>query len=96
MFVAPWLLHRHRKHWENPDPFIPERFLPGDAADIQKYAYIPFSIGPRIAPECRSANTEALLMPGHAGAGVPMRLKPGRLGQSGVPLDAASDGAACR
>ena len=26
LFVVPWLLHRHRKLWELPDHFIPERF----------------------------------------------------------------------
>ena len=32
VIVVPWLLHRHRKFWGKPDHFIPERFLPENAA----------------------------------------------------------------
>ena len=28
LIVIPWLLHRHRALWDQPDHFIPERFLP--------------------------------------------------------------------
>src|SRR5919206_2547468 len=27
--IAPWVLHRHRRLWPEPDAFVPERFLPG-------------------------------------------------------------------
>ncbi len=48
MVVAPWLLHRHKLYWDKPDHFIPDRFLPNAATKPDKYAYIPFSIGPRV------------------------------------------------
>ena len=32
VLVVPWLLHRHRKLWDRPDHFIPDRFLPGGSA----------------------------------------------------------------
>lgn len=48
MLVIPWLLHRHKQYWDKPDHFIPERFLPNAPRKINKYAYIPFSIGPRV------------------------------------------------
>lgn len=49
VMAVPWLLHRHESLWEQPNQFIPERFIEGGSAFKQdKYAYIPFSIGPRV------------------------------------------------
>lgn len=45
--ICIYALHRHPKYWENPDSFDPERFMPERSAGRDKYAYIPFSIGPR-------------------------------------------------
>jgi cytochrome P450 len=59
--VSPWLLHRHRTFWRQPDHFIPERFLPGGDRPASKFAYIPFSIGPRICTGMAFGLTEAIL-----------------------------------
>lgn len=48
MLVVPWLLHRHKKHWDQPDSFIPERFLADYPTKHDKFAYLPFSAGPRV------------------------------------------------
>ena len=77
MFVVPWLLHRHKKHWENPDAFIPERFLPDAAGKIHKYGYIPFSIGPRICAGMSFGITESLLSLATLAQAFRLRLKPG-------------------
>ncbi len=61
VLAVPWLLHRHRKLWDRPDHFIPERFLPENAEARPKYVYIPFSIGPRICAGAAFALTEAVL-----------------------------------
>ena len=46
--VAPYVLHRHRALWDDPDRFDPNRFL-GKARDaIDRFAYLPFGVGPRI------------------------------------------------
>jgi unspecific monooxygenase len=29
VLIAPWVLHRHRKLWREPDAFDPSRFMPG-------------------------------------------------------------------
>jgi len=47
MLVVPWLLHRHKDYWENPDHFIPERFLDVNNRP-DKFLYLPFSVGPRV------------------------------------------------
>ena len=45
--ISPWVLHRHRARWRDPDAFDPTRFLPG-APPPARYAYMPFGAGPRI------------------------------------------------
>jgi cytochrome P450 len=46
--IAPWVLHRHRRLWDDPDAFVPERFLPGRREAIDRFAYLPFGAGPRV------------------------------------------------
>ncbi len=77
VFVVPWLLHRHKKLWEKPDHFIPERFLPENSAKISKFAYIPFSIGPRICAGMSFGLTEALLCLATLAQKYKPRLQPG-------------------
>jgi unspecific monooxygenase len=59
--VSPWILGRHRKLWDRPEEFRPERFMPG-APPPDRFAYMPFGIGPRICVGARFALTEAVLV----------------------------------
>ena len=59
--IAPWVLHRHAKLWEDPAAFVPERFLPG-APTIDRFAYLPFGVGPRICIGAHFTLTEAVLV----------------------------------
>jgi cytochrome P450 len=61
IMVVPWLLNRHKKLWERPDEFLPERFLPGYHKPATKFSYVPFSIGPRVCPGMGFGLTEAIL-----------------------------------
>jgi cytochrome P450 len=61
MVVSPWVLHRHRQRWRDPDAFDPERFLPGEPA-VDRYAYLPFGVGPRVCIGAHFALTEATLI----------------------------------
>ena len=47
LFLCAWLLHRHPRYWDSPDAFRPERFADGGEAARERYAWIPFSAGPR-------------------------------------------------
>jgi cytochrome P450 len=59
--ISPWLLHRHRSLWRNPDAYDPSRFLPGAPA-VDRFAYMPFGAGPRICVGASFALTEAVLV----------------------------------
>jgi cytochrome P450 len=39
--------HRHPEFWDDPERFDPERFTPKRVAARPRYAYFPFSGGPR-------------------------------------------------
>ena len=58
--ISPWLLHRHRRLWQDPDAFDPGRFLPG-ARPVPRFAYLPFGAGPRVCIGAAFALTEATL-----------------------------------
>ena len=45
--ISPFLLHRHRAYWENPEGFDPERFTPERSEGRPRFAYLPFGGGPR-------------------------------------------------
>jgi cytochrome P450 len=60
MLIAPWLLHRHEKLWADPDAFVPVRFLPG-APPPDRFAYLPFGVGPRVCIGAHFALVEATL-----------------------------------
>lgn len=61
VLIVPWLLHRHRKLWDRPDEFRPERFMPSEVAARPRFAYIPFGAGPHICIGAAFAMTEAIL-----------------------------------
>lgn len=48
VLISPWIVHRHRRLWDDPDAFRPERFLPPQDREIARGAFIPFGLGPRI------------------------------------------------
>lgn len=48
ILVFPWIIHRHRRLWDDPDRFDPDRFLPANAAGRPRQAFMPFAIGPRV------------------------------------------------
>ncbi len=63
--VPPFVVHRHRLLWRDPDLFMPERFL-GEARDkIDRFAYIPFGAGPRVCVGASFALQEAQIVLAH-------------------------------
>jgi cytochrome P450 len=62
VYVAPWVLHRHRKHWQHPTAFIPDRFAGQSSPWTSGGAYLPFGAGPRICIGAVFALAEAQIM----------------------------------
>lgn len=61
VMIVPWLLHRNPTLWDQPDSFLPDRFMPGGSGIPSRYAYVPFSIGPRVCTGMAFALTETVL-----------------------------------
>ena len=59
--IAPYVLHRHRRLWQQPDVFDPGRFLGKAKRSIERFAYLPFGAGPRICIGSSFALQEATL-----------------------------------
>ena len=62
VMLSQWLTHRHPKFWEAPERFEPERFSAERVAGLPRYAYFPFSGGPRQCIGNIFALTEAQLV----------------------------------
>lgn len=75
--VSPWLMHRHKLYWQNPDAFDPENFAPGRSAQRQRYTYLPFGAGPRICIGQGFAMIEAVLILATLAQRLRVRLQPG-------------------
>tara|TARA_B100000949_G_scaffold139267_1_gene122427 strand:+ start:171 stop:1505 length:1335 start_codon:yes stop_codon:yes gene_type:complete len=61
VLVMPWTLHRHRKLWDRPGAFIPQRFLPENRGGIDRFQYLPFGAGPRVCIGATFALQEAVI-----------------------------------
>ena len=75
--VAPFVLHRHRTLWDCPDEFDPTRFLPANRDRVDRFAYIPFGIGPRVCIGMGFALQEAIVALAHLTRAFRFELKHG-------------------
>jgi cytochrome P450 len=62
VMIAPWLLGRHRKHWQHADHFDPDRFRRGEENEAIASMYLPFGSGPRVCIGMALALQEATLI----------------------------------
>lgn len=48
VLISPWAIQRSSRHYEDPLAFRPERWTQEFERSLPRYAYIPFSGGPRV------------------------------------------------
>lgn len=76
--VLPWVVHRHRKLWNDPDRFDPERFTAAQTAQRSRYAYLPFAIGPHVCIGASLALVEIVVVTAILAQRFRFRLVPGQ------------------
>jgi cytochrome P450 len=64
ILIMPWTIHRHRKLWDKPNAFMPERFHPENKEQIDRFQYLPFGAGPRVCIGASFAMQEAVIILG--------------------------------
>jgi cytochrome P450 len=62
ILMSIWGMHRDPRWFDRPGEFRPERWEPGAARQVPKYAYFPFGGGPRLCIGNTFALTEAVLV----------------------------------
>jgi cytochrome P450 len=77
IMIAPWVLHRHVKLWENPSRFDPERFSPKATATRPRFSYLPFGGGKRICIGAAFALAEATVLLATLAQRYSLRVMPG-------------------
>ncbi|AAK24959.1 cytochrome P450 [Caulobacter vibrioides] len=59
--ISPWLIHRHRKLWDAPTAFVPDRFI-DQPHPWGIEAFLPFGAGPRVCIGASFALAEAQIV----------------------------------
>jgi cytochrome P450 len=78
IMIAPWILHRHRSLWVDPERFDPSRFSKESNEKRPRFAYLPFGGGPRVCIGATLAMTEATLILAVLAQRFHLRLKEGQ------------------
>ncbi len=77
VLISQYLLHRDARFWDDPQAFVPERWLDAERAERHRYAYFPFGAGPRVCIGEHFAWMEATLVLATIASRWQLRLVPG-------------------
>jgi len=76
--IIPWVVHRHRRLWRDPDLYDPERFAPDAVRARSRYAYLPFAVGPHVCVGASMAMLQLTIAVAVLAQRFRFRLVPGR------------------
>ena len=62
VLVPQWAVHRSARWYDRPLDFLPERWTPAFRRSLPKFAYFPFSGGPRICVGTQLAYSEVAVI----------------------------------
>ncbi len=77
--IAPYVLHRHRRLWDDPHAFDPGRFLSERRGAIDRFAYLPFGAGPRVCIGASFSLQEAVIVLAKVVRAMRLDLAPGHV-----------------
>lgn len=62
VIMSQWVMHRDERFYDQPNSFLPDRWLEERYKSAPRFAYFPFGGGPRICIGASFATTEAALV----------------------------------
>jgi cytochrome P450 len=62
VYIVPWVIQRDPRFFDEPEAFLPDRWLDGLAKRLPRLAYFPFGGGPRLCMGQQFAMLEAVLV----------------------------------
>ncbi|HEV2141493.1 MAG TPA: cytochrome P450, partial [Candidatus Dormibacteraeota bacterium] len=62
VLMSPWAMQRDETYFKDPDEFVPERWQNGLTSHLPRFAYFPFSSGPRRCVGSSYATMEATIV----------------------------------
>jgi cytochrome P450 len=62
VMICPWIIHRHRRFWDEPDSFVPARWI-GREEQTGSH-FLPFGLGPRICLGLAFSQSESMILLG--------------------------------
>jgi cytochrome P450 len=78
VFLSEWVIHRVARFWDEPERFLPGRWLDGLAERLPRFTYFPFGGGPRMCIGEAFAWTEGTLVLATLARHWRLRLLPGQ------------------
>jgi cytochrome P450 len=75
--MSPWIMHRDRRFFENPEQFDPDRWSGQAAQQLPRFAYFPFGGGPRLCIGASFAMMETNILLATIAQRFQLRLIPG-------------------